>query len=301
MWFLAIYGGAVWLMIFFCLPETLARRRSPAATTTTEPDHHHPLSRSTTAQSVRRHTRQSALFLKRAFVDPLAVLLFLRYPPIALTVYYASITCGALFVLNISTQAAFPAPPYSLSELDVGQLYLPASLGYRAASLAGGRWTDVIMAREARRAHRYDARGRLVYLPEDRMRENAWLAATLYPAALIWFGWTVDKGVIWVVPAIAQFFFGIGTMLVFGAATTMLTEFMPGRSSGGIALNNFVRNIFSCVGAVVTQPLIDAMGNGWLCTMFGILSFISGYVVIWALKRHGPAWRKEMNSHRHFS
>ncbi len=98
------------------------------------------------------------------------------------------------------------------------------------------------------------------------MRENAWLAASLYPAALLWFGWAADRGVFWLVPALANFFFGLGSMIVFGAATTMLTEFMPRRSSGGIAINNFVRNICSCVGAVVTQPLINAMGVGWLCT-----------------------------------
>jgi hypothetical protein len=59
---------------------------------------------------------------------------------------------------------------------------------------------DNIMQREAKKANRYDEKGRLIYRPEDRMRENAWLGAFLYPAALIWYGWTVDKGVFWLVP-----------------------------------------------------------------------------------------------------
>ena len=149
------------------------------------------------------------------------------------------------------------------------------------------------MAREARRAGRYDPKGKLLYIPEDRMRENAWMAAILYPAALIWYGWTVEKGVHWIVPLIANFFFGIGSMLVFAMATTMLTEFMPKNASAGVAVNNFVRNIFSCVGAVIAQPLISAIGNGWLFTGVGAIAAASS-IVVWMMRSFGPRWRKRM-------
>jgi len=134
------------------------------------------------------------------FLDPLGIIMYLRFPPVLLTVYYASITFGALYVLNVSIQATFGKPPYNFSTLLVGLLYIPNSLGYVIASLFGGRWMDRIMQREAKKANRYDENGKLVYRPEDRMRENAWLGAFLYPAALIWYGWTVERGVYWLVP-----------------------------------------------------------------------------------------------------
>jgi hypothetical protein len=59
---------------------------------------------------------------------------------------------------------------------------------------------DSIMKREAVKANRVNERGKLIFHPEDRMRENAWLGAALYPAALIWYGWTVEKGVFWAAP-----------------------------------------------------------------------------------------------------
>ena len=59
---------------------------------------------------------------------------------------------------------------------------------------------DHIMKREAKKANRRGPDGKWIYLPEDRMRENAWLGAFLYPAALIWYGWSVEKGVFWLVP-----------------------------------------------------------------------------------------------------
>ncbi|KAL2258185.1 hypothetical protein VTK26DRAFT_8614 [Humicola hyalothermophila] len=304
MWFLSIFGGVMLVMILFCLPETLAKHPGPvppSPPTTTTPDNTNtttaaPLQRTTsTARSVALRTRRAAALLRRSLLDPLSVLLFLRHPPVLITVYSASIAFGALFVLNVSIQSTFSSPPYSFAPLPLGLLYLAPSLGYVLASTVGGRWLDYIMAREARRAARYDAAGRLVYLPEDRMRENMYLAATLYPGALVWYGWTAGRGVHFMVPSVANFFFGCGSMLVFGAVTTMLTEFMPRRSSSGVAVNNFVRNIFACVGSVAAQPLIDAMGIGWLCTMVGLLAWVTGNAAIWALKMKGAEWRVSMD------
>ncbi|KAK0719530.1 major facilitator superfamily transporter [Lasiosphaeris hirsuta] len=297
MWFLTIYGGVTLIMLVFGLPETLVKRAAPAVppNPSMEPSTI-ALRKVSTAQSVKIHTKRVAAIAKRLFADPLLVLTYLRYPAVLVTVYSASIAFGALFILNISISTTFSAAPYDWSTILVGLLYLPPSLGYVVASAFGGRWLDYIMAREAQKAGRYDGNGKLIYLPEDRMSENMWLAATMYPAALVWYGWSAEKGLPWIVPCIANFFFGCGSMLVFGAATTMLTEFMPRKSSSGVAVNNFVRNIFSCVGGIVSKPLIDAMGNGWLCTMVGLFAWITGNAAIWALKRRAPAWRVSMDN-----
>ncbi|KAI1760437.1 major facilitator superfamily transporter multidrug resistance [Hypoxylon sp. FL1150] len=288
MWFLTAYGAVVWVAVLFFVPETLAKRKPAAATTQPSPE---GLSRVSTARSVK----QAAVSLKRCLIDPLEVITYLRFPAVAITVFYAAVTFGSLYVLNIVIQSAFSQPPYGYSAIVVGLLYLPGSLGYFAASVLGGRWNDRLMVRAAEKAQRYDARGKLVYLPEDRMRENAWISATLYPGALIWSGWTTYYGVHWAAPAVANFFFGVGSMLVFSAATTMLTEFMPRRSSSGVALNNFVRNIFSCTGGIVSQPLIDAMGVGWLLTMIGLIAWLSGNVAIWLLRKNSRKWREQMD------
>jgi MFS family permease len=95
---------------------------------------------------------------------------------------------------------------------------------------------------------------------------------------------------------VANFIFGIGSMLIFGMVTTMLTEFMPKKSSTGVALNNFVRNIFSCVGVIVTSPIIQGIGNGWLFTILGLVCLPSSLVIL-AMKVYGPRWRKTMDLH----
>ncbi|KAL9588037.1 MAG: hypothetical protein Q9203_003156 [Teloschistes exilis] len=296
-WALVVYGGFLLFILFFALPETLKNpvlviKESAKGTEVSRPT----LKKTTSAQVVHQETKFIVKWLKRVFVDPLKIMHYLRFPAVAITVYYASITFGALYLLNISLEDTFSRPPYNFSTIQVGLTYIPNSVGYILASLFGGKWVDNIMAREARRANRYDEKGKLIYRPEDRMRENAWIAAFLYPGALLWYGWTVEKGVIWPVPLIANFFFGVGTMLIFGMITTMLTEFMPRRASSGVAINNFVRNTFSCIGAITADPLIGAVGNGWLFTGVGIIALASASV-IWAMRRYGPRWRETMDAH----
>ncbi|KAL4938128.1 hypothetical protein BDV06DRAFT_215333 [Aspergillus oleicola] len=296
MWFFSAYGGVVVALIVLGLPETLKSTKPlfpPIEQPDDQPGFSDRLSRVSSRQVLGATTRWLKI-AKIIFLDPLKIILYLRYLPVLLTVYYASITFGSLYVLNVSIETTFHRDPYNFSTIIVGLLYIPNSLGYVVSSIFGGRWIDKIMEREAKKANRYDEKGNLIFRPEDRMRENAWLGAMLYPAGLIWYGWTADKGVFWLAPMIANFFFGIGSMLIFSMVTTMLTEFMPRKSSEGVALNNFCRNIFSCVGSFVTAPIIDGIGNGWLFTIIGLVAFASSGVIV-AMKVFGPRWKAGMD------
>lgn len=75
----------------------------------------------------------------------------------------------------------------------------------------------------------------------------------------------------------------------------MLTEFVRKKSSAGVAVNNFVRNILSCLGTVVAQPWIDAIGVGWVFTTITIFCMIAGFLGIFTLKRNAQRWRKKMD------
>lgn len=94
---------------------------------------------------------------------------------------------------------------------------------------------------------------------------------------------------------IANFFYGVGSMLIFSLATTMLTEFMPRRPSSGVALNNLIRNFLSCAGAIAGEPWIRAIGSGWVFTIIGPLSFLLTALAVWTMRIKGPQWRLEMN------
>lgn len=136
--FQTIYGVCVFLGILFFLPEThhiapvIAKVEQEAAPAC-EKGTRAPLSRTNSQRSVKSvsvKSRGYLLLAKRIFIDPLKIIAYLRFPPVALTVYYASIAFGCLYFLNISVESTFSGPPYNFGTIEVGLLYISNSLGY---------------------------------------------------------------------------------------------------------------------------------------------------------------------------
>ncbi|KAL3417751.1 major facilitator superfamily transporter [Phlyctema vagabunda] len=277
-WYLTIFGGVVLTLILFCLPETLRRK------------------------AVQPHENEGGPKAKLTVgrflfkcVEPLKILGLLRHPAIFVAVYAAGISFGVMFVGYVELQATFPFAPYNFSDTIIGLFYLAPTIGYAISSVLGGRWLDYIMKREAQKAGRVGEDGKARYLPEDRMKENMWIGAVLYPACFVWFGWAADKGLHWTVAAVPLVLFGIFGMILYGAIATALTEFTPNRTSSGLALNNFVRNILSFIAAVVTQPLIDAIGVGWTTTMVSLFSLVTILPALATLYFRSAKWRVTMD------
>ncbi|KAI5299457.1 hypothetical protein KEM55_002133, partial [Ascosphaera atra] len=290
-WFQVIFGGIVFFALLLGLPETLKRKPAHIELTTD--------GAATSQSSTGKATSSFQAFTNKIveiFFGPLKIVTYLRFIPILMTIIWASVAFGSLYIMNISIEYTFSRAPYNFSELIVGLLYIPSSLGYILACIVSGKWMDYIMHREAVNAGRYDEEGRLVYQPEDRMRENAWLGTILIPAALIWYGWTAEKHVFWFAVVLSNFFFGVGSMILFSVSTTMLTELMPKQTSSGVALNNLVRNLLSCIGAIVGVPLINAVGNGWLFTTIALISLAIAASVTVAMRKYGTRWRNKMDA-----
>lgn len=66
-------------------------------------------------------------------------------------------------------------------------------MGYIVSSVLDDVRMDSIMQREGKKANKVDESGMYIYRPEDRMGENAWLGASIYPAAMIWKNERMDK------------------------------------------------------------------------------------------------------------
>lgn len=82
-------------------------------------------------------------------------------------------------------------------------------------------------------------------------------------------------------------------MLASNVMTTMLTEFVPKRSSTGVAVNNLLRNTLACVALVVADPLIKAIGTGWLTTIAAIICWIGSLALVPMIYK-ADKWSKEM-------
>ena len=130
---------------------------------------------------------------------PIYTLAFLRFHLIIVTLYLSSISYGVMIMVAVSTQQCFSLPPYSFDSVVIGLLFLPRSIGVILGSLACGMWSDYIMHREAEKQNHFNENRAIVHVPEDRMRENAWISLAIVPSAVLWFGWTVEYNLLWII------------------------------------------------------------------------------------------------------
>jgi hypothetical protein len=147
------------------------------------------------------------------------------------------------------------------------------------------------MKLEATKAGRGGENGNARYLFEDRMKEDMWMGAVIYPACSIWFGWAIDKESHWAMTAVTLVLFGVFGMILRGTVATALTEFTPKQTSSGLALKNFVHNILSFIAVVAAQLLINFMGVGWTTTMVTSFSLATILPAIALLQFRFAKWR----------
>ena len=92
---------------------------------------------------------------------------------------------------------------------------------------------------------------------------------------------------------LSTFFYSFGMMIVSNVMTTMLTEFVPKRSSTGVAVNNLLRNTLACVTLIVASPLTNAIGTGWLLTTAAFICWLLGLALI-PMKYKADQWKRKM-------
>ena len=56
-------------------------------------------------------------------------------------------------------------------------------------------------------------------------------------------------------------------------------------------MTTVVRHICACIGGTIAEPVIQAIGNGWLFTTICVVAILSCSSV-WIVRRYGPRWRE---------
>lgn len=215
---------------------------------------------------------------------PLKAFVFLRYPPVFLSIAYAGPCFAALYVCNMTLTFAYSRPPYNFGPLLVGLVYIPNSITYFIASIWGGKFNDYLLKKKIAKYG--------VIAPEARFGINVYVAAAFIPCSLLIIGWCLNFHKHWVTPLIGTSLFGFAQMIVIGVTMTYLADCLPGKGATGIALNNFIRQIMAAAVSFVTEPLIKAIGIGVLFSICaGICAVLS--ILIYLIVRNGDRWREE--------
>lgn len=76
------------------------------------------------------------------FILPSQSLVLLKYSPILLAIVFLGISFSVIYFVKIAVSYLYSRPPYDISTVIVGNMYIPNSVLYFIASIFRGKWHD---------------------------------------------------------------------------------------------------------------------------------------------------------------
>ncbi|KAI9891476.1 MAG: Dityrosine transporter 1 [Vezdaea aestivalis] len=272
--FLAIAGSSAWLLLLFCLPETLRSRVGNGTESAAKPWVFLP---SFASKIAKNHGPPGKIPTPKMFWN------LFCYPPIAIVSCNTAILFSTYYCIAVTLPRVL-ARTYHWSTTEVGLAFLASGVGMIIGSLAGGRFSD----RRRARAVKASPEGKVA--PERRLADQIW-GVLLCAAGTLMYGWFCDRAIHPAAVLAGTFLAGFGMTWVFVTSTAFLTECFPANAAGVFALGVMLRNPAAALAAVITEPLISRMGFGWCFTGLAVMEFVLAGGAVLLLRVKSPSWR----------
>ena len=128
--------------------------------------------------------------------------------------------------------------------------------------------------------------------PIEKARiQVAWPLLYVGQAALLCYGWVLEKNAPLAAPLILLFILGLSLTGVFNILSVLLIDLYPLSPATATAANNLVRCLMGAAGTAVIIQMINAMGRGWCFTFITAVIFVTS-PMLWVSMKMGPKWRE---------
>ncbi|KAF2848075.1 MFS general substrate transporter [Plenodomus tracheiphilus IPT5] len=266
--FLALTCAALYIILLFCLPETLRSIVGPGTVYVDKP------------LILAPRWRQPAVVDPKEFPKPppptlLSLLKLLQYPPIVVVSLNSALLFAAYYAINV-TYSRFLEDDYGFSTTAVGCAYLAPGFSLVAGSLISGRVSDY---------HRSQfVKNNPDNPPHPEHRLHLQIPGVLISlSGILMYGWFVHYHIHVASVIIASSLAAFGMTWVFITTTSYLTESFKKTPATLVALASLFRNPAAAVAAVVIDPLIKEMGVGWCFTGLAIMEFCCVAGIAWLM------------------
>lgn len=112
---------------------------------------------------------------------------------------------------------------------------------------------------------------------------------------LIWYGWSAQAKMIWVMPCIGTGIYGFGLIAMFQTIQNYLIDMNPVYSASSIAAAAVFRSYFGFGFPLFGAAMYNKLGYGWANTLCGILCFVLGVPFPLFVYFYGERLRKWAN------
>ncbi|CAE6531611.1 unnamed protein product [Rhizoctonia solani] len=277
MWFNVIFGGVLELLILLFLPETSTMLKAKQAATLSNP------APDQVCESKQTLSQACKSLFHLFIIRPFNTVLYIRFLPVGLTVYYGSTCFACLYAISTAIPFSFEGTSTPFNSMKIALAYIPPCLGYIIGSISGGYLSDHVY----RRARARDGDN---FAPEARL-DSAWFGVPFMPIGLLIFGWTLHTHQKCLIPLVGGFIFGIGFMLGTGTCMAYFADVIPGQSASVVACFNLCRNVAAALSAALAAPAINNIGQGWYFTIMATLVSLMSLNLL-AVRR----WANSMDS-----
>ncbi|KAI9492898.1 major facilitator superfamily domain-containing protein [Zychaea mexicana] len=289
-WFCVAFGGVVVVITFFFMPETFRddKKFDVGTLPTTAASHEQQKqdggdndedSRSSQTISMgtpdEKELQQTSQVQqeKKQTLNPIRPFLLLRFPHIFLSSLVGGIAFGSMFAIETVIPNLYESN-YGLNAWQVGLSFLGAGVGNFFGALLNGKLSDRLLLRAR------EKRGGL-HKVEDRLAVNLWPCCFIFmPFGLLLFGWGIESGMTFWTGIVG---FGIqcfGMNQVMTATSAYLLDALPGFGASATAAGNLVRMVLACALTLAANPMVEAVGPGYLSVFLAALSWVSGGLLI---------------------
>ena len=295
--FAAIVDAVMFVVAFFCLPETLYIRKgntvhngqhggmgtaSIAAEAPTQPK----MTWKTYLARLKLYSHHPELKLRaNQFVIP--SLKMVRYPSVIFPALYYSTMYGFASILPAVTVASIFEEFFHWDTLVIGLTYGGAlTIGGSLGELAAGWVVDLIVRRE---------RARLGRDPEPEVRLKViWLGEFLVPAGLLIYGFTLQYHTVWIAPILGMGIAAFGLQIITCVTYTYAIDCYKTEGSEVSQLFNFISKEFGFTFAFYVVRLGVKIGYQWTFLMFALIGGVLAFIPMLGLMWKGQEWRRRL-------
>jgi hypothetical protein len=199
----------------------------------------------------------TAQLLRRSLLRPMIMLL--RCPIVGITSLFLAIAYSYMYLLFTTFTDVFEST-YGFNAGQAGLSYLGLGIGFLL-----GQYTFDLLVR-----WRLAARGRKMQ-PEDQLPSLV-PGSVLISGGLIWYGWSAEYKVHWIVPIMGTSLCGIGITYFFLVVQAYLVEAYTLHAASALAASVCVRCIFGVTIPLAAPPLYSSLGLGWGNSLLGFFA-----------------------------
>lgn len=193
---------------------------------------------------------------------------------------------GFMYLMIVTFPMVF-GTTYGYKKSIVGLLYLPMGVGFIIGVFF---WTWMI----GKTYNQLTESNNGIPKPEFRL-PCLFIVGIIIPIGLIWYGWSSQKQLHWIMPSIGSGIFAFGFVCAFQCCQSYLIDMNPRFAASSVAAAALFRSLFGFGFPLFAKQMYDKLGYGWGNSLSALLAFLLGVPFPIYCYYHGERIRESFN------